>query len=258
MKNLALILAAALLPLAGFSAEKWVEKDYTSWSAVQAQQVLSDSPWAREAGATMIVPQEDPATKDIPLPRPANVPDPGPSYRSDGYGVDDGNWDGGVASRARRGDPPKLPVLVRWDSARPVRQALLKTHDPALIDTALTVVEPDKDYVITVMGLVPGHKPPSATSDDEDHPSIAAPYDPKSIRVELYSSSSLMRSGKASLKPEDVHLDEATGTIQVFFPKTDPITIADKLVVFRATFGKLRVVQEFRLKDMVVKGKLEL
>jgi len=249
--------ASALLATALWAGDKWMEKDYTSWTAAQAQQMLTDSPWARQAGAVIVVPKEDPATKDIPLPRPANVPNPGPSYQGDAYGVDDGNWDGGVMGKARRGDPPKIPVLVRWDSARPVREALLKTHASELLDTEHTLADVDKDYVITVEGLAPARKPPNPDADAEDH-SAAAPFDAKAIRLAFLGSARLTRSGKKPVEPEDVHLDEATGTVQIFFPKNDPVTIDDKVVVFYATYGTLRVAQGFRLKDMMVKGKLEL
>jgi hypothetical protein len=255
MRILASAAVFGLFAFAASAGEKWMEKDYNSWTPAQAQRMLLDSPWARRAGAVIQTQAEDPATKDIPLPRPSNVPDPGPSFKSDSYGVDDGQWDGGVASHARRGDPPTIPVMVRWDSARPVRAALLKSHAPELLDTANTIAQPDKDYVITVQGLAPAHKAPDP---DDDHADAAVPFDLKSVRLAFLNSARLLRSGKKPLAPEDVHLDETTGTLQIFFPKTDPITLSDKVVLFRTTFGTLKVVQGFRLKDMTLKGQLEL
>jgi hypothetical protein len=258
MKAVVFRTAAALLATVLWAGDKWMEKDYRSWSGSQAQQMLNDSPWARLAGAEIVLPKEDPSTKDIPLPRSANVPNPGPSYQGDAYGVDDGNWDGGVMGRAKRGDPPKIPVLIRWDSARPVRQALLKTHAPELGDTEHTLGDEEKDYVITVQGLAPVRKAPNPDADDEDNKSIAAPFDAKSIRLAFFGSARLTRAGKKPIEPEDVHLDETSGTVQIYFPKSDPITLDDKTVVFHARYGTLRVAQGFRLKDMVVKGRLEL
>jgi hypothetical protein len=260
MRVSAVFASAAAFGLFVFAApanQKWMEKDYNSWTPDQAQQMLLDSPWARRAGAIIQTQAEDPATKDIPLPRPANVPDPGPTYKSDSsYGVDDGQWDGGVAGRSRRGEPQKIPVMVRWDSARPIREALLKTHAPELLDTQNTIAQLDKDYVITVQGLAPARRPPDPES--EDRQGDAAPYDLRALRVAFLNASRLLRSGKKPLAPEDVHLDEKTGTLQIFFPKSDPITLSDKVVVFRTTFGNLKVVQGFRLKDMTRKGELEL
>jgi hypothetical protein len=80
----------------------------------------------------------------------------------------------------------------------------------------------------------------------------------KALRLAFLNSARLLRPGKKPLTPEDVHFDEATGTLQIFFPKSDPITLSDKVVVFRTTFGTLKVVQGFRLKDMILKGELEL
>jgi len=42
------------------------------------------------------------------------------------------------------------------------------------------------------------------------------------------------------------------------FPKQTPFTLDDKDVDFTAKFGKLVIRQSFRLKDMVINGKLEL
>jgi hypothetical protein len=160
--------------------------------------------------------------------------------------------------RAHRGDPPKIPVLVRWDSARPVREALLKTHAPELLDTEHTLPDADKDYLIMIEGLAPARKQPNPDADDEENKSAAAPFDAKAVRLAFFASARLTRSGKKPIEPEDVHLDEATGTVQIFFPKNEPITIDDKVVVFHARYGTLQVAEGFRLKDMMVKGKLEL
>ena len=122
-------------------------------------------------------------------------------------------------------------MLVRWDSARPVREALLKTHAPELLDTEHTLADADKDYVITVQGLAPARKPANPDADDEESHSAAAPFDAKGIRLAFFSSARLTRSGKKPIEPEDVHLDEATGKVQIFFPKSDPITVDDKVVV---------------------------
>jgi hypothetical protein len=42
------------------------------------------------------------------------------------------------------------------------------------------------------------------------------------------------------------------------FPKTTPITEDDKEVEFNVKIGDFSIRQKFRLKDMVVKGKLDL
>jgi len=78
------------------------------------------------------------------------------------------------------------------------------------------------------------------------------------MREELMASTKLLPKGQAAIAPEDVKLDEKTGAIHLFFPRTHPITLNDKEVTLSTQFGSMRVVEKFRLKDMTEKGKLEL
>ncbi len=251
-------LAIGILALTCSGADKWMEH-YTSWTTQQADQVLNASPWARVAGAFIVIPKADPELADIQRVRPANEPAANPTYASDSHGVDDGNWDGGVG-KLKRGQPPTIPVRVRWDSALPIRAALLKTEAPELTDTANTLNKPDKDYVIAVMGLVPARRKPDPDKDSEENAAdlAASRLDLNAIRTGLRNQARLLRKYKQPIVPEDVHLDEATGLLQIYFPKTDPIVLDDKEVSFTTTYGTLKVVQRFRLKDMLYNGKLEL
>ncbi|MBV9265303.1 MAG: hypothetical protein JO061_03955 [Acidobacteriaceae bacterium] len=136
---------------------------------------------------------------------------------------------------------PTLPVTVRWDSALPVREALVRSHSAEARDTENTLATRDKYYVLTILGL-----------------GTAGNSDKTMLRQGLLNEARLMRHGKKPIMPEDARIDEKTGTIQIFFPKTDPITLDDKEVAFGTVFGTVQVIQRFRLKDMVYKGKLEL
>jgi len=164
-------------------------------------------------------------------------------------GVTDGKWDGGVG-RAIDDSAPKLPVTIRWDSALPVRQALLRLRSGEHLSGSQDVKgkldkspnDPQKDYIITVIGLLTNHE----TRDRER------------LRKELIGDARLMRTGKAALMPENVVPDTSAGAIQLFFPRTDPIRLTDKEVTFDMQFGSIRVEKNFRLKAMIYKGKLEL
>lgn len=258
------VVCLATLAVAGslYAGEKWSRVNFNSLTASQAQLLLNDSPWAKEAKASIVTPKRVAGPDDVPMPQPANVPPPGPSYKSDGYGVDDGKWDGGVG-RIRAYTPPTVPVLVRWDSSIPVRQALLQTKDPDVRDTANTVNTDEKDYIITVIGLVPAERK-KRDDDDADggqtaeEQAAAQRAELTRIRQGILDSTRLLRPGKRPVIPEDVHLDEASGTLQVFFPRTDPIEAADKEVTFDSQYGTLHVAQSFKLKDMTVQGRLEL
>lgn len=253
---------SVLLAGALYAGEKWSRMNFGALTPVQAQRVLNDSPWAKQASASIMTPKREPRPEDVPMPAPANQPPQAPSYASDGYGVNDGSWDGGVG-RSRAYDPPKVPVLVRWDSAVPVREALLETNDPDRRDTPNTVSKPERDYIVTVIGLVPAQKTNAITDEDEEHPQTPAEREEarraqvNAVRQGVLDSTRLLRPGKKPIAPEDVHLD-ASGTLKIFFPKTDPIEPDDKEVIFDSRYGALHVSQPFRLKDMMVNGQLAL
>lgn len=74
----------------------------------------------------------------------------------------------------------------------------------------------------------------------------------------MASTRLLVKGRNRPIVPDDVKLDEKTGAIHFFFPRTDPITLDDKDVTLSSQLGSMRLVEKFRLKDMTEKGKLEL
>jgi hypothetical protein len=229
-------LAAAIALCAG---EVWSSKDYSQWSAQDVNRVLTDSPWARQVSALF-----GPTPHEIDR---SVIPPPGASTANMGgtRGVTDGRWDGGVG-RAIDHSAPKLPVTVRWDSALPIREALLRSRfgdqRSAPGDAKEQLNQPQKDYIITVIGLL--------TNDQSK--------DRERVRTELMGAAKLIRRGKLPIRPEKVELDASASAIQVFFPRTEPISLNDKEVTFELQFGSMRVQKTFRLKVMTYKRQLEL
>jgi hypothetical protein len=231
-----LLLAAAAVTVG--AGEIWSGKDYTQWSAEEVNRLLTDSPWAKQGSALFNTPRRE---EEVSV-----IPPPGASTANMGgtRGVSDGKWDGGVG-RNIDDSAPKLPVTVRWDSALPVRQALLRSRlsdHLAAGDSNENLSEPERDYIITVIGLVASHQS----------------RDAERVEKELMGAAKLVRTGKAPIRPEKVRLDASIGAIRVFFPRTDPISRDDKEVTFELKFGSIKVVKKFRLKAMTYKGKLEL
>ena len=129
----------------------WKTKSIPDWSAEDAQQVLTDSPWAKSVTPT--------------LSRVASNPGSSPGRRGGFGGVGIGFPGGGMGRRggygypgggypndsSQRGDttnsqtPPTLKV--RWESALPVREAELKSRDT----NAPTIGE--DHYAIAVYGV---------------------------------------------------------------------------------------------------------
>jgi hypothetical protein len=156
----------------------------------------------------------------------------------------------------RRGSLPALPVLIRWDSALPIREAAALIPDSALARTD----EAAKDYVITAIGLVPAklYRAAGQLNGDSTSDNSIDARDPEELLEGLMATSRLLRHGKPALAPQNVRLDSATGAVHIFFARTDPILASEKDVVFRTRFGSLTIEKLFRLKDMSYQGRLEL
>lgn len=256
--------AAAILLLSGqiaMCAEPWSHKKPEQWTASDVQRILADSPWAKQASAKFpeTIVHDESAGSAQADPNAAGVgsragmPLPGGQL---------GRWDGGVGRD--RGGLPTLPVTVRWDSALPVREALVRSGgaDETLARSAT-------DYIVTILGLWPGETP-QRTEAAADNSLGAVPPEARTVqeqpaprrlghmREELMSSTKLFPKGQAAIVPEDVKLDAKTGAIHFFFPRSNPITLSDKEVSVATQFGSMHVIEKFRLKDMTVKGKLEL
>jgi hypothetical protein len=199
--------------------------DPAKWTTAELEQVLSNSPWSQTANAVFPDTRDDEPVSAYALPGAAQAGMPGPK------GGTDGRWDGGVGKNTGRGQVPTLPVLVRWDSAAPVREALLRSHES-------TPEETSKDYVITVVGLV---------SAGKDQPLEG-----------LMSHSSLRVSGRPLISAEDAKVDVKTGVVHLYFPRSAGINASDKDVLFATRFGSLSVVKKFHLAEMLYHGRLEL
>jgi hypothetical protein len=230
------------------AAEPWSSKDSSTWTSREVQQVLTDSPWAQQAGAKFGLAAEEP-----------EAPPPGPPAAQPGLGgpVNSGvRWDGGVGRS--RGADPTLNVLIRWDSALPVREALQRSNpDP---HQAYIHERAGRDYIISIIGLVPAGRYRSvghAASDSRSDDAVDA-RNPEEMLEGVMSASRLMAKDKPAISPEDAKLDAATGTLHIFFPRTAPITASDKDVLFITRFGALSIQRQFRLKNMKYHGKLEL
>lgn len=240
-----LILTAAVL----YAGQPW-SKDSSIWTKQDAQRILADSPWAQPAIASFASVDADEPAPPGPLPGAAQAGMAG------SRGATDGNWDGGVG-RVPSGGLPTLPITIRWDSALPVRQALLRLEPGA---AAYNAAQAQRDYIITVIGLVPSGRYRSAGQLDTQSRSDSAidPQEPEQMLEGLMAQSRLMpRSGKP-IAPEDVKLDASTGALHLFFPRTEAIELKQKEVTFATRFGTMTIQKQFRLKEMSYQGKLEL
>jgi hypothetical protein len=237
------------------ASQPWA-KSPQKWTPDDAKRILTASPWAQETNAVFGNDNDREPPPPGPLPGAAQAGMAGPR------GGNDGHWDGGVG-RVARGGVPSLPVLIRWDSALPVRAAaaqLASASGGSMLDpTPVTSEEAAKDYVVTLIGLVPAkrYRERGQIKGDSNSDDSVDARDPEELLEGLMATSWLMQKGRANLAPENVRLDGATGTVHLFFSRTNSIA-TDRDLTFTTRFGSLTVQRVFRLKDMTFNGRLAL
>ena len=230
-----LILCTAFLLMAAEPA--WKSKPVANWTDEDAQQILENSPWAKIVVAGIARREtEDERREGGNMGQPKGV----------GY---DGVEDKKLPLREEIGNPlmpgkplpstaPTIRLLVRWESAFPIRAAELKAHAPSPPTLS------DDGYSIAVYGV----------------PASFAKGDPISLGKPLRESAFLRREGKSDVRPVRVEVFELENSVAVVyvFPLSAEIGKKDAVVEFAALIGRLQVSQHFVVEDMQFQGKLEL
>lgn len=242
--------AATMLPtclaLRAARNEFWNSKDPASWSNDEKQFLLGQSPWAREGLVRM-----DEGKDRRTTPGYGNNGRLGGDMPDIGPGVPPG----GVRSVPIGEAPPPPPnpdpghpvqfrVLVRWESAKPVRLA----GGPELPELT------GQFYVIRLRGLP--LMPPPKTKPEE-----VAPNPNAGMLQAIEQGSRLARKDKPDIPC--AHLLTGSGVtateVLLFFARgVDPIQVADKLVTLESRFAPFHLSVKFPLKDMMYKGELAL
>ena len=230
-----LVPCTALLLIAQEPA--WQNKPIANWTDEDAQQVLEHSPWAKTVLAGIARRQtEDERREGGNMGQPTGV----------GY---DGVQDRKIPIKQALGNPfipgkplpstaPTVQLLVRWESALPVRAAEFKAHE----DPPPTLS--DNGYTIAVYGV----------------PASFAKGDPTSLGKPLKESAALKREGKKDVLPSRVEVFQLENSVVVtyLFPLSAEISKKDDVVEFSALIGRLQVSQHFLVAAMQFQGKLEL
>jgi hypothetical protein len=209
----------------------WRLKPLSQWDAEDAKQLLADSPWVKHV-------------------TPQWLPDLSRSQREEGGNLNEGIG-GGVGIEgtgilgARRADAAikrahmksePLPVMVRWESALPVRIAEQKVGE-----TTAPTLNGD-DYAIAVYDM------PTPKQGN--------------LAGLLKGSAFLRRYQKKDMKPSRVeilrHEDGETATILYMFPRSVEIGKRDGGIEFDAQIGRLWVSQYFYTGEMQLRGEPQL
>lgn len=216
----------------------WKKKPAADWTEKDARQVLENSPWAKRV-----------ATELTRLQSEAERRDSGQMGRPHGVGYDNIE-DPNKRAKSALG-PVFLParskdglgaigtvVLLRWETALPVRVAELKTNTmepPTLAEDG---------YVLAVYGV----------------PGKFFNARPETLGEPLRKVAVLKREGKKDIRPirVEVFQRDTDMVIAYTFSNKDEITKNDKFVQFDAQIGRFIIVQDFDLEAMKFDGKLEM
>ncbi|HEY6393700.1 MAG TPA: hypothetical protein VIX89_20630 [Bryobacteraceae bacterium] len=234
----------------------WVKKPFTEWSVKDAAKLLQNSPWSHEVAIGGGTPMEGGSSGGGRRGGGGanSNNDMGPGTMAGGAetvsgGARRGNGSGaGYPSDAAggAGGVGSMIVRVRWQSAMPVRQAIVLTQlgrEKADSDPAKKFLsQVANEYVVAVAGLPPLF---DRLPDEQLN--------------ELAKGAALQRKDKDPIAAAAVQrIPGEKGSVAFFFPKTSAITLEDKEVEFVSKVVSIEVRRKFKLKDMVVGDKLEL
>ncbi len=224
----------------GLVAADFWQKPYAEWSEKDLTKMINNSPWAKSASVSMGGPGGG-----------GGAPPPGAAPGGFGGGAPGGPQGGGGSEfgpGAPGSGPPTFDVVARWQSALPVREAFVRLKFGAEADKsdeAKKVLEAkDRPYEIVLsgpMGMFLGGKPGEA--------------------AKALSEVSVLSSARTGdIKPIQIQVSKPGKTMDVLFafPRTMPFTVEDKEVDLTTKLGASTLKYKFKLKDMVVNGKLEM
>jgi len=220
----------------GADGPSWAAKPIADWTEQDARQVLTSSPWAKVVVAGIARRQTEAERREGgEMGQPHGI----------GYdGIDDRMFHpevlGNPLGGAEKAGPalPVFRVLVRWESALPVRAAEFKVHENAPPTSS------NEGYIIAVYG-VPGRDKRA---------------DPRRLGEPFKELAVLKRQGKEDVKPVDVEVFQLNdGAAVVYrFPLSAEISTRDTLVEFSALIGRLQISTVFHLDQMRFQGQLQL
>ncbi|MGO9261936.1 MAG: hypothetical protein ACLQU1_37380 [Bryobacteraceae bacterium] len=216
----------------------WIAKLLDQWTEEDARQVLTTSPWVKEviAGITRRLTEDE-------------LRDGGEMGQHHGVGYDGVDPKGsgpkltpniliGGDNRSARSFPRATTLMVRWESALPVRAAEFKARE----------IEPPSSegdgYRIAVYGV----------------PGANLKGDPIQLGNPLKKEAALKRDGKKDVKPSRVEVFQRADDLVIvyLFPLSAEITKRDGRVEFAARIGRIVVLQSFDLAEMMFLGNLEI
>ncbi|MGD1071359.1 MAG: hypothetical protein ABSB15_14555 [Bryobacteraceae bacterium] len=227
------------------AADFWNRKQPSAWSNDEIQLLTTRSPWAKETPVQF--------TQDATY---TTGGDEGPQVGNGGIisaprSQSGGSFEMGGGGRDPRGEARSEPVVVRWESAQPILDAL-----------AIPLKNELKGrYVISVSNLPIGIM--QSRRHAQNSGGMAEDRSPAAVQLrmieELKGSATLEVRGKEPAQAGVVTTSPVAGTYLFGFSK-ELLTIApsDKDVLFKLETGLMTVKAKFQPREMMYRGKLAL
>jgi hypothetical protein len=211
----------------------WRSKPMDQWSAQDAKQVLSNSPWATMITVKAYIPKNE-----------DQIRQGGKMGGGQGIGLQGLDPKGfllGTNTKRNRPQTAEVNALqVRWESADTIRTAELKLPNEAAPDAWK-----GEYYAISVYGVPIA---PEELSDEKNN------WNLKKLAV-------LKRQGKKDVMPVKIDVSVQTEKLSIvtyFFPRSAGITADDDHVEFDARIGRIMLSPVFDVKQMLLGDKLQL
>jgi len=231
-----LILICLLTGGAGRGEKFWGKKPYTEWTKKEVQKLLFNSPWAKKWSYSppqtdMISPSRE-TSLDVGEPNrrvPVEIPTPSP-------------WE----KQSRE----QIYSYISWVSALPLKQAMVRYAQ--LQNQLLDVIQVER-FLNTPESFI-------RINITTDNPDLLLTTLKEKILKETYLQTKTQK--KIQLLDYLPPTRDNKKVAFFIFPREENgkplLTLEDKEVTFFTQLGNLNLKCKFKLKDMVVNGKLEL
>jgi len=216
------------------AADFWTAKDYREWSEKEVARMLNDSPWSQHVTVAVI---DTSLAGRVGGLSGGVLGTGGGAGRTRGGGGVGGDGAGNLGGGSFMPSPQQATVAIRWASALPVKQALVRTGEA--VHERLD--ESDRFYRIAVVGLPLAIARLGGTMS------------------ELLDNTALRRKNKPPIGAVDARYDN-DGSLVNFefdFPRDEPLAVDDDEIEFVTSLGQ-SLKRKFKLRTMMVAGRLEL
>lgn len=226
-RRTAILVGLGVPALAYSPREFWNEKKSADWTDDERQELLSKSPWAKEA-----------EVKSNVGPGGLGAPRASGSMNRRTMG---GSRTPGTVPNTSPVPEGHYKAIVRWDSALPVREAYRNQSKD----------DPAANYILCVSGDLPmlGRR-----SNDESESEYQQRLDMLKQYTKLEKKGDVIYLTKIGYQSGAAAV---SGTL-FYFERNDLIRLDDKQVTFVTKLGPLDVKVKFALREMLYLGKLEL